>query len=285
MEDVELSRRLKRTGGWPLCLRQRVVTSGRRWERHGPWKTILAMWRLRLAYWRGADPAGLADVYAAAAASAPSVVLQIFARNPMPGEVKSRLARSVGAAEAARVYARFVDMTLSTGAAARAAGIVDRVELWCSPDADAPAFAAWRARHGVELKVQAGADLGARMQLALDSAVGHGARAILVGTDCPVLDVSYLALAVAALDDHDAVFGPVEDGGYVLVGVARSVDVFTGIPWSTADTMAATRAAMAAQGLRWHELPTLWDVDLPSDLARWQALAAPAPGLPASRGA
>ncbi len=49
-----------------------------------------------------------------------------------------------------------------------------------------------------------------------------GRRAILIGTDCPAFDLSYLAHAVAALDEHEAVFGPAEDGGYVLVGLARA---------------------------------------------------------------
>lgn len=52
MEDIELSKRLKRLGA-PACLRARVTTSGRRWERDGVWRTILLMWRLRFAYWRG----------------------------------------------------------------------------------------------------------------------------------------------------------------------------------------------------------------------------------------
>lgn len=52
MEDIELSKRLKRIGP-PACLRVRVATSGRRWERHGAWRTILLMWRLRFDYWRG----------------------------------------------------------------------------------------------------------------------------------------------------------------------------------------------------------------------------------------
>ncbi len=69
-------------------------------------------------------------------------------------------------------------------------------------------------------------------------------------------------------------FGPAEDGGYVLVGLARRIDAFTGVPWSTPDTMAATRAKIAAVGATWEELPTLWDVDEPRDLARWQALGA-----------
>jgi rSAM/selenodomain-associated transferase 2 len=62
-EDIELSWVLKRRVGRPACLPQRIVTSGRRWERHGPWRTIVAMWRLRLAYALGADPARLARRY------------------------------------------------------------------------------------------------------------------------------------------------------------------------------------------------------------------------------
>lgn len=62
MEDIALSRRLRREGR-PACLRLRVTTSGRRWERHGVWRTILLMWRLRLAYRLGADPARLAAQY------------------------------------------------------------------------------------------------------------------------------------------------------------------------------------------------------------------------------
>lgn len=62
MEDIELSKRLKRLGP-PVCLRQRVITSGRRWERHGVWRTILLMWRLRFDYWRGVPVEQLAARY------------------------------------------------------------------------------------------------------------------------------------------------------------------------------------------------------------------------------
>lgn len=63
MEDVALSRRLKRFGA-PLCLPHRITASGRRWERHGVLRTIMLMWGLRLAYWLGADPDKLALRYA-----------------------------------------------------------------------------------------------------------------------------------------------------------------------------------------------------------------------------
>jgi rSAM/selenodomain-associated transferase 2 len=62
MEDIELSRRLKRIGQ-PACLRARVCTSGRRWEERGVWRTIFLMWRLRWRYWRGEPAARLAEAY------------------------------------------------------------------------------------------------------------------------------------------------------------------------------------------------------------------------------
>lgn len=62
MEDIELSRRLRAVSR-PACLRERVRTSGRRWEQRGVWRTILLMWRLRWRYWRGASPEALAKAY------------------------------------------------------------------------------------------------------------------------------------------------------------------------------------------------------------------------------
>lgn len=63
MEDLALSDRLKTIAGRPACLRSRVTTSARRWQKHGRLKTILTMWRLRLAYRLGADPNRLVQHY------------------------------------------------------------------------------------------------------------------------------------------------------------------------------------------------------------------------------
>ena len=62
MEDIELSRRL-RNYGRPACLREQVLTSGRRWQARGVWSTVLLMWRLRWRYWRGEAPEALARAY------------------------------------------------------------------------------------------------------------------------------------------------------------------------------------------------------------------------------
>lgn len=63
MEDIAMSKTLKRVAGRPACLQSRIATSGRRWEARGPWRMIFTMWRLRLAYALGADPARLARDY------------------------------------------------------------------------------------------------------------------------------------------------------------------------------------------------------------------------------
>lgn len=62
MEDIEMSRRLKKRSA-PACLTSRVTTSGRRWEKHGVWRTMVLMWRLRYRYWRGESPESLAQAY------------------------------------------------------------------------------------------------------------------------------------------------------------------------------------------------------------------------------
>jgi rSAM/selenodomain-associated transferase 2/rSAM/selenodomain-associated transferase 1 len=269
MEDVALSKILKRTAGRPACLRERVVTSGRRFDARGAIRTIAAMSRLRFDYWRGVDPAALAQRYPPhAPPGAPT--LQIFAKDPLPGKVKTRLAAVLGDAAAADLYHELALRTLAMAAAARDAGVVGDVELWCDPNARCPVFADWRDRFGVSLRTQRGNDLGARMRSALSSALSRGTAAILIGTDCPVLDIAYLEHAAAALADHDVVLGPAEDGGYVLVGMSRDVDIFSGVPWSTAGVMAATRGAVVAQRISATELPTLWDIDTVADLPRYR---------------
>ncbi|HVE89975.1 MAG TPA: TIGR04283 family arsenosugar biosynthesis glycosyltransferase, partial [Burkholderiaceae bacterium] len=62
MEDIDFSKRAKHLS-WPVAIEARVVTSARRWLRHGIWRTIVLMWRFRIAYFFGADPQRLAQRY------------------------------------------------------------------------------------------------------------------------------------------------------------------------------------------------------------------------------
>ena len=190
----------------------------------------------------------------------------VFARAPVPGEVKTRLIARLGARGAAALHAALVERTLETACSAR----VSRVELCCAPDESHPFFLACAQRFGVALTAQAEGDLGARMHAAFERVVPGSGRALLIGTDCPALTSAHLRDAAAALQaGHDAVLGPAEDGGYVLIGLARtSPRVFDGIGWGGPDVLRDTRARLGALGWRWHELAELWDVDRPDDLAR-----------------
>jgi glycosyltransferase A (GT-A) superfamily protein (DUF2064 family) len=94
---------------------------------------------------------------------------------------------------------------------------------------------------------------------------------LVIGTHCPALTADHLAIAAATLMLHDVVVTPATDGGYVLIGLHKPQQaLFTGMTWGTATVMDETRRRMRALALSWRELPTLWDVDTPQDLARLQ---------------
>ena len=191
----------------------------------------------------------------------------VFAKAPVPGRVKTRLVSALGEAGAAQLHRHLVERTLDTSSAAG----VGAIELCCAPDTDDPYFVACAKRYRLSLGAQGEGDLGARMRRALERALAAGTPALLIGCDCPALTPAYLREAADALGGgSDAVFGPAEDGGYVLVGLARmpSAPLFEDIAWGTATVMPETRVRLQHLGWRWQELATLWDVDRPEDLLR-----------------
>jgi len=190
----------------------------------------------------------------------------VFAKAPVQGEVKTRLIPALGAAGAAALHERLVDRALATAAAAA----VGPVELCCAPDARHPALAPLARRHGAALGEQGPGDLGDRMHGAFSRALAGAPAAILIGSDCPALTPEHLRAAVAALAaGEDAVLAPAEDGGYVLIGLAHPErSLFERIAWGGPTVLAETRGRLAAAGLRWREIATLWDVDRPEDLDR-----------------
>jgi rSAM/selenodomain-associated transferase 1 len=190
----------------------------------------------------------------------------VFAKAPVQGEVKTRLIPALGAAGAAALHERLVDRALATAAAAA----VGPVELCCAPDARHPALGPLARRHGAALGEQGSGDLGDRMHAAFSRALAGAPAAIVIGSDCPALAPEHLRAAAAVLaGGEDAVLAPAEDGGYVLIGLAHPErSLFERIAWGGPTVLAETRARLAAAGLRWRELATLWDVDRPEDLDR-----------------
>jgi rSAM/selenodomain-associated transferase 1 len=195
-----------------------------------------------------------------------AVRIAVFAKAPVPGEVKTRLIPVLGAEGAARLHRRLVRHALAAATAARSAS----VELWCAPDATHAFLGECVTEFGVSLQAQGTGDLGERMARCF--AFDDGAT-LLIGSDIPAMDAACLDAAAAALAESDAVFVPAEDGGYVLVGLRAGLgaardEVFRDIAWGSERVMQQTRERLGAAGLTWRELPPLWDLDRPGDLAR-----------------
>ena len=268
MEDIALCAKLKRLSA-PACVAIPVHTSARRWEKHGVLRTIALMWWLRAAYFFGTKPHDLALRYGYAPALARwAAGVAVLAKAPVAGLAKTRLAPALGLAGAARAQRRF---TLDTLHCARAAAI-GPITLWCAPQPQHRFFRAVQGCVDICLAQPAG-DLGTRMghafQLHFDKKLGM--PLLLVGTDCPALTPDHLQQAARALQDHDVVLIPAEDGGYVLIGMRRWVpQAFVGISWSTDQVLLQTRQRLQASGASLAELGTLWDVDEPADWVRLQ---------------
>jgi rSAM/selenodomain-associated transferase 1 len=198
-----------------------------------------------------------------------AAVVIVFARAPIPGRAKSRLASRLGDWGAARLQARLTVRALRTAIAARCG----TVELHGAPRARHGFLVACSRRLRVALRDQRGADLGERMHRALARALRRHPAAILVGTDCPELRARDLRRAARLLRGAcDAALAPAEDGGYALIGVRRVTPrLFEGIEWGGARVYSRTAAALARLGWRWRALRTVWDVDRPEDLGRLAA--------------
>jgi glycosyltransferase A (GT-A) superfamily protein (DUF2064 family) len=175
----------------------------------------------------------------------------VVARAARPGQVKTRLFPLLGAHGAARLHARLVRRALETARQAR----LGEVTLWSTSR-------------------QRGADLGARMHHAFTRGLRRAPRVILMGADAPALRAAQLRRAARWLaGGADAVFAPAEDGGYALVALRRVAPrLFEGIAWGGAQVMAQTRSRLVALGWHWRELPEVWDVDRPEDVARRRGL-------------
>ena len=194
----------------------------------------------------------------------PKSALILFAKAPIPGQVKTRLCPPLTPDEAASLHGSFVLDALE-----RSRGIanLDRF-LACAPAADHVFFKIMEERQGVRLMSQLGEDLGARMTHAMTVAFSQGYRSVLmVGTDLPTLSPAIYSQALVLLAQHDLVLGPALDGGYYLVGLTRPLpDLFVGIPWSTGQVLALTRQKADSLGLKTGLLPPHRDVDTIDDL-------------------
>lgn len=201
-----------------------------------------------------------------------AVQLFQFAKWPEKGRVKTRLAATLG--EEGALHAHIM-LTLTVLEQLRLSG--HPLILAWDRDLDEPPAAAGPilnavAGYGIRQSVQQGEDLGARMTRALAAGLAQGDKAIVVGSDCPSVDADYVHQAVEALDSADVVFGPSDDGGYVLIGARRTEPAMLGgVAWGSDMALEQSIAAAESAGLSVSLLAPRWDVDEPEDWARFQS--------------
>ena len=197
----------------------------------------------------------------------------VFAKNPIPNEVKTRLVPTLSPEQAATLYTAFLADWCETLAEL---SDIDLVIAYTPADAQPDLQAL--IGDGVIYIPQIGADLGERLTSATQWAAEHGwTKILLVGSDSPTLPITYISQAVTLLDLRDTVIGPSTDGGYYLLGFSTEAltttvpYVFKEISWSTAavfqQTVAHIYSAAATLGL----LPPWYDIDTAEDLTFLQA--------------
>ncbi len=193
-----------------------------------------------------------------------------FAREPVLGEVKTRMQPYLTAEQSLELHQFLVRQVFTT---VHQSGLA-AVEVWVAGDSGNHFFDEFR-KVGVEVHQQWGGDLGSRMNDAISIGLSYAEKVVLVGSDCVALSADYLGQAYAALDHSEVVFGPAEDGGYVLVGMNKSISgVFSDIDWGTAAVMQQSREYCLKLGVVWKELDVLFDIDRPEDLTQLQLFTA-----------
>jgi hypothetical protein len=189
-----------------------------------------------------------------------STALVIFVRNPVLGQVKTRLAKDIGDERACAIYLQLLDHTLKITRSLSFrkfiyyADEVSDYDLWSVP--------------GYTKRMQHGNDLGERMLNSFKELFEQGfTRIVIIGSDCLQLQTENLQEAVTLLESNTAVIGPASDGGYYLLGLTKLYpDLFVNKPWSTNQVFTKTIDDFNNQGISYALLEELSDIDDITDL-------------------
>ena len=194
------------------------------------------------------------------------VDLLIMAKFPTPGLVKTRMCPPLSDQAAADLHTASLRATCELAAAAGGAAPV----LVASPDDAVDRFRTLMGPMVACVIPQGEGLLGERLSRAANWALARGSSGvILLGADSPTLPRERLIQAALLLDEHDAVMGPTDDGGYYLIGLAAVLPpLFEGIDWGSSSVADQTRRAARSAGIGLVELEPWYDLDRPEDLAR-----------------
>jgi uncharacterized protein len=190
--------------------------------------------------------------------------IAIMTRPIIAGQTKTRLIARFGADAAASIH---LDMLQKTIVSAKHA--CEHVVLFVNDEPNHSSIQNLCREHNISARLQHGDNLGSKMQQVFRDLHERHERVVLVGSDCLTHTTQRFELAANALQDHDMVFCPALDGGYVLVAAQPAVpQVFNAIDWGTNQVMAQTRAHLHQLQCRHLELEPTWDVDEPADVER-----------------
>lgn len=189
--------------------------------------------------------------------------LMLFAKQPLAGQVKTRLQPQYTPVQAAEIGEILIRETVKLAAL----NWTGQIYLCGAPSTDHPLFHELARSFDVSEIDQGGGDLGERMQRAMVHGIAvHGAAALL-GCDVPHCPHEVLHRAHAILANGGNALGPTEDGGYYLIGLtAARAELFADIVWGGADVCATTLERARMVGVRFDMLPTLRDIDTPADV-------------------
>jgi rSAM/selenodomain-associated transferase 1 len=188
--------------------------------------------------------------------------LILFAKDPVEGQVKTRLSSLLDAPTILSLYRHFlresVEKVCSVAEVDRFIGI-----------ASTPVsgyFDNVPRNYPIRLFIQEGENLGERMRRAFEDRFKEGyERVVIIGADSPTLPTAYIEQALQS--EKEVVIGPSTDGGYYLIGMQGKVtDIFEGVPWGTDRVLSETLNVLKGQQAQAELLPVWYDVDLPEDL-------------------
>jgi uncharacterized protein len=198
----------------------------------------------------------------------PQSAIIIMAKQPRPGKTKTRLCPPFTPDSAAALFEALLKDTIHL--VNGQPGVQLAVAI--SPPEAMGYFQSITPPGALLLPVE-GANIGECLEKALAELLGMGfPKAIALNADGPSLPPAYLAQAVQALDEHEVVLGPDEDGGYYLIGFrGECAPVFHDVLWSTDQVLQKTLAHTARLGVKTALLPEWYDVDTPADARRLHA--------------
>jgi rSAM/selenodomain-associated transferase 1 len=187
----------------------------------------------------------------------------VFLRAPLLGKVKTRLSKAIPEDLVLDLYKGFLG------------DIIDEVSkiskplLYCYPSNKIDFVSDW-IDHKYKVLPQSGDDIGKKMQRAFNETFSRGyKKALLIGTDIPMITGEIILRAYEMLENYDCVLGPSEDGGYYLIGFREDsfeTGCFENIKWSTPDVYDDTLKILNKRSKKVYNLPILNDIDTIDDL-------------------